>query len=132
MRIDDKIRDEKCQYCINREAAKISALSSLKIDKYKYLTDEKTLPSDQRRVIVQAKFTYSPLGKTCENQRKTIEEQGNKQVKALEVLKPNTQKLTIKNVLPENTRTKQANNELNKIKEIGKMVDRKKLVFRTS
>ena len=35
-RIDDKIRDEKLQYDINREAAKISALSFGKIDKYEY------------------------------------------------------------------------------------------------
>ena len=43
MTIDDQIRDEKLQYDINREAAKISALSSGKIDKYKYLTGEETL-----------------------------------------------------------------------------------------
>ena len=63
MAIDDKIKDEKLQYDINREAAKISALSSGKIDKYEYLTDKEILPSDQSRVIEQAKFTYSPLGK---------------------------------------------------------------------
>ena len=38
MTIDDKIRDEKLQFDINREAAKISELSSGKIDKYEYLT----------------------------------------------------------------------------------------------
>ena len=64
--IDDKIRDEKLQYDINREAAKISALSSGKIDKYEYLTGEEILPSDQRRVIEQAKFTYSPSVKALE------------------------------------------------------------------
>ena len=58
MTIDDKIRDEKLQYDINREAVKISALSSKKIDKYEFLTGEETLPSDQRRVIEQAKFVY--------------------------------------------------------------------------
>ena len=51
MTIDDKIRDEKLQYDINREAAKISALSSGKNDKYEYLTGEEALPSDQKRVI---------------------------------------------------------------------------------
>ena len=51
MTIHDKIRDEKLQYDINREAAKISALSSGKIDKYEYLTGEEILPSDQKRVI---------------------------------------------------------------------------------
>ena len=38
MEIDDKISDEKLQYGINREAAKISALSSGRIDQYEYLT----------------------------------------------------------------------------------------------
>ena len=38
--IDDKIRDEKLQYDIKREAVEISALSSGKIDKYEYLTGE--------------------------------------------------------------------------------------------
>ena len=45
---DDKIRDEKLQDNINREAAKISALSSRKIYKYQYLTGEKLLPPSQR------------------------------------------------------------------------------------
>ena len=40
MAIDNKIRDKKIQYGINREAAKLLALSSRKIDKYKYLTGE--------------------------------------------------------------------------------------------
>ena len=40
MATDDKVRDEKLQYNVNREAAEISALSSGKIDKYDYLTGE--------------------------------------------------------------------------------------------
>ena len=56
MTINDKIRYEKIQYDINREAAKISALSSGKIDKYEYHTGEEILPSDQSRIIEQAKF----------------------------------------------------------------------------
>ena len=76
MTIDDEIRDDKLQYDINRQAARISALSSRKIDKYEYLTGEETLPFDQRRVIDQAKFTYSPLGKALEKQTKTIEDKG--------------------------------------------------------
>ena len=51
MATDDKIRDEKLQYDIHREAAKISVLSSGKIDKYEYLTGEEILSSDQRRVM---------------------------------------------------------------------------------
>ena len=85
MTIDDKIRDEKLQYYINREAAKISALlSSRTIEKYEYLTGEEILPPDQRRMIKQAKFAYSPLGKAFEKQTKTIEDQGKKQIKAIE------------------------------------------------
>ena len=51
MTIDNKIRDEKLQYDINREAAKISALSSGKTDKYKYLAGEEMWPSNQRQII---------------------------------------------------------------------------------
>ena len=43
-KIDDKIRDEKLRYDINREAAKISALSSGKLVQYQYLTGTETLP----------------------------------------------------------------------------------------
>ena len=86
MTINDKIKDEKLQYDINREAAKISALSSGKIDKYEYQTVEEILPSDQIRIKEQAKFTYSPLGKVFEKQIKTIEDQGEKRIKTLEEL----------------------------------------------
>ena len=83
MTIDGKIRDEKLKYDINRDAEKISALSSVKIYKYEYLTDEEILSSNQRQIIEQVKSTYSPLGKAFEKQRKTIEDQGIKQIKAL-------------------------------------------------
>ena len=72
MTIDDKIRDEKLQHDINREAVKISTLSSGKIDKYEFLTGEET--SDQSKIIEQAKFTYFPPGKPFEKQIKTIED----------------------------------------------------------
>ena len=84
MTIEDQIKDEKLQYDINREAAKISGLSSGKIDKYEYLTGEEILPLNQQQVIQQAKFNYSPLGKAIEKQIKTIEDQGKKQVKAIQ------------------------------------------------
>ena len=84
MALEDQIRDEKLQYDINREAAKISALSSGKTDKYEYLTGEEILPSNQQQIIQQAKFTYSPLGKAFEKQIKTIEDQGEKQIKAIQ------------------------------------------------
>ena len=84
MTIEDQIKDEKLQYDINREAAKISALSSGKIDKYEYLTGEEILPSNQQQIIQEAKFNYSHLGKALEKQIKTIEDQGKKQVKAIQ------------------------------------------------
>ena len=84
MTIEDQIKDEKLQYDISREAVKMSALSSGKFDKYEYLTGEEILPSNQQQIIEQAKFTYSPLGKAFEEQTKTIEEQGEKQIKAIQ------------------------------------------------
>ena len=84
MTINDQIRDEKLQYDINREAAKISALSSGKIDKYEYLTGEEILPSNQKQMIEQAKFTYSPLRKAFKKQMKTMEDQGEKWIKAIQ------------------------------------------------
>ena len=84
MTIEDQIKDEKLQYDINREAVKISALSSSKIDKYEYLFGEEILPSNKQQIIEQVKFTYSPLGKAFEKQTKTIEDQGEKQIKAIQ------------------------------------------------
>ena len=49
MTIDDQIRDEKLQYNISRETAKISALPSNKFNKYEYLTGEEILPSNQKQ-----------------------------------------------------------------------------------
>ena len=48
MTTDDKIRDEKLQHDVNREAAKISPWSSGKIDKHEFLPDEAILPPNQR------------------------------------------------------------------------------------
>ena len=84
MTINDQIRDGKLQYDINREVAKISALSSGKIHKYEYLTGEEILPSNPQQIIKRAKFTYSTLGKAFEKQIKTIEDQGEKQIKAIQ------------------------------------------------
>ena len=132
MTINDKIKDEKLQFDINREVAKISALPSGKIDKYEYLTGEKILLSDQSRIVEQAKFTYSPLSKAFEKQIETIEDHGKKQVEALEVLEHNIQKLTIKDAIPENRLSEEAKNELSKMKEVEKTVDREKLVYETN
>ena len=81
----------------------ISALSSSKIDKYEYDTGEEILSSNQRKIIEQSKFAYSPLGKALEKQRKTIEDQGRKQIDAItnqnERLAALTKKMTIKIIL---------------------------------
>ena len=76
MTIDDQIKDEKPQNNIHRKAAKISGLSSGKFNKYKYHKGEELLPSNQKQIIEQAKFTYSPLDKAFEKQTKTIEDRG--------------------------------------------------------
>ena len=120
MTINDQIRDEKLRYDINREAAKMSALSSGKIHKYEYHTGEDILPSNQQQIMEQTRFTYSPLGKAFEKQIKTIEDQGQKQVEALNTLKSNN-KLTIEDVIPTNAlNNDEAKKEIDKIKEIEK------------
>ena len=91
MTINDQIRDEKIQYDINREAAKLSALPLGEIRKYEYLTGEDILSSNQQQIIEQLKFTYSPLGKAFEKQIKTIEGQGEEQIDVLKDLKPKEQ-----------------------------------------
>ena len=87
MTIDYQLEDGKLQHDINRAAAKVSALSSGKIDKYEFLTGKEILPSNQKQIIEQAKFTYSPLGKAFEKKIKTIQDQGKKQVDILDTLK---------------------------------------------
>ena len=86
MTICYNIRDKKLQFDINSETAKISALSSGKIDKHEYLTGEEILPSNQRQIIEQAKFTYSPSAKAFEKQTE-------KQVDAIKSLKPSNKKM---------------------------------------
>ena len=62
MTTDSKIRDEKLQYDINRKAANIIIIINMNESR----AGEKILPSDQSRMIEQAKFTYSPLVKALE------------------------------------------------------------------
>ena len=112
MTINDQIRDKKLQYDINREAAKISALSSGKIHKYEYLTGEDILPSNQQQIIEQAKFTYSPLGKAFEKQIKATEDHGQKQVKALEDLTPKEQTKPIEDKSNQQSKVKVIFNDL--------------------
>ena len=119
MTIDDKAKDEKLQYNVNREAAKVSALLSCKIDKYKYLRGEEILSSDQSRIMEQAKFMYSPLGKAFEEQTKTIEDKGIKQVEALKALKPeeNQELDTNEGLFQKNMRNNEIKNVIKKWEE---------------
>ena len=87
MTIDDQLSDEKLQYDVNREAAIISALSWGKIGKYEYLADKEILPSNKQQIIEQPRFNYSLLEKAVKKQIKPIEDQGKKQVEALDNLK---------------------------------------------
>ena len=135
MAIDDKIRDEKLRYEINREAAKISAKTLDTPYKYEYHPGEEIIPSDQKQLIEQIKFQYGPLWKALEKQTETVEDQGQKQVKAIEghskqLLKSNKIR-TIKVIFPEDKISEDAKNELNEIIEIEKTIDRKKLTYKT-
>ena len=138
MTIEDQIRDEKLQYDTNREAAKIPALSSGKIDKYEYLTGEEILPSTQLQIIEQAKFSYSPLGKAFEKQTKTIEVQVEKQIKASQDKRPiksigkftydiNGSTIVLKEKETYNKLTEESSE---KIDNLDKIVHTNKLVFK--
>ena len=138
MTINDQIKDEKLQYDINIEAAKIWTLVSGKIHKYEYLTVEDILPSNQQQIIKQVKFTYSPLGKAFEKRIKAIEDQGKKQVDALENLKDtNKQVVNINDDYEDKLLhskeqeifRKIYNKRLDKIEELTKKIDDNNLVF---
>ena len=132
--INDQIRDEKLKYDINREAAKISALSSGKIHKYEYLTGKDILPSNQQQIIEQSKFTYSSLGKAFEKQIKTIEDQWQKQVEALKDLKSEEQtKATVdksdKPLIQKQNYNRLLSERLDEIQEISTKIDYNNLIY---
>ena len=131
MTINDQIRDEKQQYNINREAAKISCLSSSKIHKYEYVTGEDILRSNQQQII---------LGKTFEKQIKAIEDQGEKQVEALKLLEPKEHLVNVKDddyedkLLHSKKRKiflKKFNKRLDKIEELTRKIDGNNFIFTT-
>ena len=119
MTTEDQVRDEKIQYDINREAAKILALSSGKIDKYEYLTGEEILPSNQQQIIEQAKFPHSLLVKAFEKQTKTSGDPEEKQVDALAALKS-------KDIKPREKKTYEYND---KIRECFEPIDFNNLTY---
>ena len=99
MAIEDKIRDEKLQYDINIQAAKVSSLSYGKVDKYEYCADEEILPSDQKRVIEQAKFTYYPPVKHLKNKQKQLEFKEKNKKRLLKSMRNNNLNLGVKKSL---------------------------------
>ena len=111
MTIEDKIRDEKLQYDIKREATKISALSSSKIYRYEYLAAEEILLSSRSRMIEQAKFLCSLLGKALEKQTKDT----------LKLLKTNTQQLTVKDAILKDQQNEKAKNKNERIKLVNRV-----------
>ena len=111
MRTDKKIRDEKLQWNINRQAAKISVLSSGKNDKFEYLTGKEILPTDQSKVKEETKFSCWPLGKAFEKQTKKTDDWGRKQIEALKVSMSAEQQQKLKSI--EDTKDQQ-NDEIKK------------------
>ena len=73
-------------FAVPKDVMQNASLSSGKIDKYEYLTGEEILSFNQIHMTKQAKFPYYPLGKAFQKQTKTIEDQGEKQRKAVESL----------------------------------------------
>ena len=139
MAINNQIRNEKLQYDLNKEAAKIIAWSSGKIHKYEYLTGEDILLSNQQQ-IEQAKFTYSPLGKAFEKQIKTNKNQGEKQIDALENLNDTNKQVVNVNDYNEDKLLHSKEREifrkiykkrLDKIEELSKKIDDNNLILTT-
>ena len=98
--LDNKIRQNKADYDLYRKNAKISALSSCKLDKYEYLTDEDL--GYRPDPVQKAKFEYSPLsqvfnkglttGERSEGllkRLKNIEDKTDNQLRAIEGQKDN-------------------------------------------
>ena len=119
MAINDKIRDEKMQYDIKREVAKISALSSRKIDKYEYLIDEELLTSNQREIIKKISlhiFLQEMLLKNKQQRQKT----------------ESTNKKSIASLFSKNVLNEEPTYEFNKIVEMENKLNRDDLIFKTS
>ena len=111
--LDNKIRQNKADYDLYRKNAKISALSSGKLDKYEYLTGEDL--GYRPDPVQKAKFEYSPLVQVFNKgsdkieksegllkRLKNIEGKSDNQLRAIEGLKDNQLGLV------ENKKTKQS------------------------
>ena len=84
MTIENKIKDEKLQYDINRDVTKISALSSGKIDKYETLLVRKYYPQINKKLLNKLNLLILLWEKLLKNRQKKIEDQGEKQTKTIQ------------------------------------------------
>ena len=78
-----RLEMKNLQYDISIKAAKISALSSCKMDKYEYLAGIEILASNKRAVIEKVQLC-SQLLKNKQKKKKKMENQGDKQIKVTE------------------------------------------------
>ena len=87
------------------------------------------LPSNQKQIIEQAKFTYSPLGKVFEKQTKTIKNQGKKQVDALNTLKSIKDNKSESLLKYKKIADELCNKRMTEIQDIAKQTDFNNLTF---
>ena len=102
--------------------------------KLENLTVEEILPSNQSRIITQAKFTYPPLGKACEKQIKTTEDQGEKQIKALkghgkQLVKSSSEKESLTLSKQKEIFEELASERIYKIQNLSKQIDFNNLIY---
>ena len=92
------------------------------------------MPSNQQKTIEQAEFTYSPLGKTFKKQTKTIDDQGKKQIDALESLKASDKQLpSIRDFISKERLNSKIFNEIERVEEEEeRSADRSKMVYKAS
>ena len=114
--LNDKIKANKVQYELDREAAKISVFSSGELEKYEYLTGEDL--GYKPDVIQKAKFEYSPLGKVF---NKGLDESDKKEG----LLK------RLKNIEDQSKITKENKNSQLNIKSIG-VASRRRTISRSN
>ena len=90
------------------------------------------MSSDKIRIIEHIKFTYSPLGKAFEKQRKTIEDKGIKQIEALKALKSEIKEdiKSTEGVFPKDMRTNEVKNEIYEIKQLEQKIKGKDLKYK--
>ena len=87
--INNKIEQNKAQYELERQTAKISALSSWNVSKYEFLTDKDVLAEKDflEKAVALKRFEYSPLGKELKAQTSDAEKQYQKVIKFLNLIK---------------------------------------------